>query len=60
VDNQPPRHSVSVSGITTDDHGRTLLIQRRDNRQRTADGIELAKKVRMNTFRRHPDLPQFS
>ena len=28
---QPPRHSVSVSGVITDDHGRALLIQRRDN-----------------------------
>ena len=27
----PPRHSVSVSGVITDDHGRALLIQRRDN-----------------------------
>jgi ADP-ribose pyrophosphatase YjhB (NUDIX family) len=31
VDNQPPRHSVSISGVITDDHGRALLIQRRDN-----------------------------
>ena len=28
---QPSRHSVSVSGVITDDHGRALLIQRRDN-----------------------------
>jgi ADP-ribose pyrophosphatase YjhB (NUDIX family) len=26
-----PRHSVSVAGITVDDHGRALLIRRRDN-----------------------------
>lgn len=26
-----PRHSVSVAAIITDDHGRALLIQRRDN-----------------------------
>jgi 8-oxo-dGTP diphosphatase len=26
-----PKHSVSVSAVITDDHGRTLLIQRRDN-----------------------------
>jgi 8-oxo-dGTP diphosphatase len=25
------RHSVSVAGVITDDHGRALLIQRRDN-----------------------------
>ena len=31
MDNQPPRHSVSISGVITDDHGRALLIQRRDN-----------------------------
>ncbi len=31
MSSQPPRHSVSVSGVITDDHGRTLLIQRRDN-----------------------------
>jgi 8-oxo-dGTP diphosphatase len=31
VDNQPPRHSVSISGVITDDHGQALLIQRRDN-----------------------------
>jgi len=31
MNDQPPRHSVSVSGVITDDHGRTLLIQRRDN-----------------------------
>ena len=27
----PPRHSVSVSGVIPDDHGRVLLIRRRDN-----------------------------
>ena len=31
MSSQPPRHSVSVSGVITDDHGRALLIQRRDN-----------------------------
>jgi len=30
-DTQLPRHSVSVSGIVVDDHGRALLIRRRDN-----------------------------
>lgn len=28
---EPARHSVSVTGIITDDHGRALLIQRRNN-----------------------------
>jgi 8-oxo-dGTP diphosphatase len=31
MSSQPPRHSVSVSGVITDDHGRALLIQRHDN-----------------------------
>ena len=26
-----PRHSVSVAAIITDDHGRVLVVQRRDN-----------------------------
>jgi len=26
-----PKHSVSVAAVITDDHGRALLIQRRDN-----------------------------
>ena len=29
--NSPPAHSVSVAAVITDDHGRALLIQRRDN-----------------------------
>ena len=33
MDNQPPRHSVSISGVITDDHGRVLLIRRRDNQR---------------------------
>jgi 8-oxo-dGTP diphosphatase len=28
---QPPRHSVSVAAVITDDHDRVLVIQRRDN-----------------------------
>jgi 8-oxo-dGTP diphosphatase len=28
---QTPRHSVSVAAVITDDHGRVLVIQRRDN-----------------------------
>ena len=31
MNDQPSRHSVSVSGVITDDHGHALLIQRRDN-----------------------------
>ena len=31
MSSQPPRHSVSVSAVITDDHGHALLIQRRDN-----------------------------
>jgi ADP-ribose pyrophosphatase YjhB (NUDIX family) len=31
VNTTPPRHSVSVSGVITDDHGRVLLVRRRDN-----------------------------
>jgi 8-oxo-dGTP diphosphatase len=31
MNSQDARHSVSVAGIITDDHGRALLIQRRDN-----------------------------
>ncbi len=31
MNTQPARHSVSVSSVITDDHGRVLLVQRRDN-----------------------------
>jgi len=31
LDTQQPRHSVSVAGVITDDHGQALLIRRRDN-----------------------------
>jgi 8-oxo-dGTP diphosphatase len=31
VNTTQPRHSVSVSGVIPDDHGRVLLIRRRDN-----------------------------
>jgi 8-oxo-dGTP diphosphatase len=31
MDTEPHRHSVSVTGIITDDHAQVLLIQRRDN-----------------------------
>jgi 8-oxo-dGTP diphosphatase len=47
VDNQPPRHSVSVSGVITDDHGRALLIQRRDNQHWEPPGgvLELGETI---------------
>jgi 8-oxo-dGTP diphosphatase len=47
VDNQPPRHSVSISGVITDDHGRALLIQRRDNHHWEPPGgvLELGETI---------------
>ena len=33
MNSQDARHSVSVAGVITDDHGRALLIQRGDNHQ---------------------------
>jgi ADP-ribose pyrophosphatase YjhB (NUDIX family) len=47
VNNQPPRHSVSISGVITDDHGRTLLIQRRDNHHWEPPGgvLELGETI---------------
>jgi ADP-ribose pyrophosphatase YjhB (NUDIX family) len=44
---QPPRHSVSVSGVITDDHGHALLIQRRDNHRWEPPGgvLELGESV---------------
>ncbi|GEM_PF-3891123 len=38
MNNQPPRHPVSASGVITGDHGRALLIQRRGNRHREPPG----------------------
>lgn len=40
-------HSVSVSGIVTDDHGRALLIQRRDNHHWEPPGgvLELSETI---------------
>ena len=42
-----PRHSVSVAAVITDDHGRALLIQRRDNRHWEPPGgvLELAETI---------------
>ncbi len=47
MDTQPARHSVSVSGVITDDRGRVLLIQRRDNRHWEAPGgvLELGETI---------------
>ena len=42
-----PRHSVSVAGIITDDHGRALLIQRADNHRWEPPGgvLELGEAI---------------
>jgi 8-oxo-dGTP diphosphatase len=42
-----PRHSVSVAGVITDDQGRTLLIQRRDNQRWEPPGgiLELDESI---------------
>jgi ADP-ribose pyrophosphatase YjhB (NUDIX family) len=47
MDDQPPRHSVSVSGVITDDHGRALLVQRSDNHHWEPPGgvLELAESI---------------
>lgn len=44
---QAARHSVSVAGVITDDHGRALLIQRRDNHRWEPPGgvLELAEGI---------------
>lgn len=43
----PPRHSVSVAGVIIDNHGRALLIRRRDNRHWEAPGgvLELHESI---------------
>jgi ADP-ribose pyrophosphatase YjhB (NUDIX family) len=47
VNTTPPRHSVSVSGVILDDHGRVLLIRRRDNLHWEPPGgvLELAETI---------------
>jgi ADP-ribose pyrophosphatase YjhB (NUDIX family) len=47
LDSQSPRHSVSVSGIVIDDHGRALLIRRRDNQRWEPPGgvLELGETI---------------
>ena len=44
---QLPRHSVSVSGVIPDDHGRVLLIRRRDNQHWEPPGgvLELGETI---------------
>jgi 8-oxo-dGTP diphosphatase len=43
----PPRHSVSVSGVIPDDHGRVLLIRRHDNQHWEPPGgvLELGETI---------------
>lgn len=43
-----PRHSVSVAAVITDDHGRALLIQRRDNGKWEPPGgvLELGESIK--------------
>ena len=47
MDTQSARHSVSVSGVIPDDHGRVLLIRRRDNQHWEPPGgvLELAEAI---------------
>ena len=47
MNTQAARHSVSVAGVITDDHGRALLIQRRDNHRWEPPGgvLELAESI---------------
>jgi ADP-ribose pyrophosphatase YjhB (NUDIX family) len=47
MNSQPARHSVSVAGVITDDHGRALLIQRRDNQRWEPPGgvLELSEAI---------------
>src|SRR5215475_768363 len=48
MNTQPARHSVSVAGVITDDHGRALLIQRADNHRWEPPGgvLELGETIR--------------
>jgi 8-oxo-dGTP diphosphatase len=47
VNSTAPRHSVSVSGVIPDDHGRVLLIRRHDNQHWEPPGgvLELAETI---------------
>lgn len=44
---QPASHSVSVAGVIVDDHGRALLVQRRDNHTWEPPGgvLELGESI---------------
>jgi len=47
MSSQPASHSVSVAGVIVDDHGRALLIQRRDNHRWEPPGgvLELGESI---------------
>jgi len=47
VNSASPRHSVSVAGVVIDDHGRALLVQRRDNHRWEPPGgvMELGETI---------------
>jgi 8-oxo-dGTP diphosphatase len=47
MNDQAPRHSVSVSGVITDGHGHALLVQRRDNQHWEPPGgvLELDESI---------------
>jgi 8-oxo-dGTP diphosphatase len=47
MDTELARHSVSVTGVVTDDHGRALLIRRRDNHRWEPPGgvLELGESI---------------
>ena len=47
MNTETPRHSVSVSGVIPDDHGRVLLIRRRDNQRWEPPGgvLELGETI---------------
>jgi len=47
MNTQHTRHSVSVAAVITDDHGRALLIQRRDNHRWEPPGgvLELGETI---------------
>jgi ADP-ribose pyrophosphatase YjhB (NUDIX family) len=47
MDSTTPKHSVSVAAVITDDHGRALLIQRRDNHRWEPPGgvLELGESI---------------
>jgi ADP-ribose pyrophosphatase YjhB (NUDIX family) len=50
---QPSRHSVSVAAVVTDDAGRVLVVQRRDNGQWQIPGgvLELGESIPSGTRR---------